>query len=168
MYSRMELAPSTHLCADVKWTDIWAPSANSADHRFVNADIVACMNHTLHWKFSLMGFEAKYFKQLYVFLCLGKKFEHASSPRGERFLFSSCQNTRVIWVFLSSFPDACLELMGLNRSNLLCWHLPPSNCTKSQPSQIHYHLFPWRSCCSEDRTNGLGNFRSEPKVKPDW
>lgn len=63
--------------------------------------------------------------QFYVFLYPGKKFEHTSSPCGERFLFSSCQNTRVIWVFLSSFPDACFELIGWNRSNLLCWHFPP-------------------------------------------
>lgn len=101
------------------------PASAAVEHRFVSADIVAYMSHTLHWKFYLMSFEEKYFKQFYVFLYPGKKFEHTSSPCGESFLFSSCQNTRVIWVFLSSFPDACFELMGLNRSNLLCWHFPP-------------------------------------------
>lgn len=100
------------------------PASGAVEHRFVSADRVASMSHTLHWKFYLMSFEEKYFKRFYVFLYPGKKFEPTSFPCGECFLFSSCQNTRVIWVFLSSFPDACLELMGLNRSNLLCWHFP--------------------------------------------
>lgn len=112
------------------WALPW-PASDAVDHRFASADIVAFMNHSLHWKFNLMDFEAKYFKDFYVFLYLSKKLEHTSSPHGERFLCSSYQNTRVIWVFLSSFPDACCELMGLNRSNLLCWHFPPSNCTES-------------------------------------
>lgn len=106
------------------------PASAAVEHRFVSADIVAYMSHTLHWKFYLMSFEEKYFKQFYVFLYPGKKFENTSSPCGESFLFSSCQNTRVIWVFLSSFPDACFELMGLNRSNLLCWHFPPPSAQR--------------------------------------
>lgn len=104
--------------------------------------IVACMNHTLHWKFNLMGFEAKYFNQVSVFLYVGKKFEHTSSPHGERFLFSSCQNTRVIWVFLSSFPDACFELMGLNRSNLLCWHFLAPTAQRVSPCRYIIISFP--------------------------
>lgn len=118
------------------------PASGGVDHRFVGADRVACMNHTLQWKFNLIGSKAKDFKKLYVFLYRGKKFEHTSSPHGERFLFSSCQNTRVIWVFLSSFPDACFELMGLNRSNLLCWHFPPPTAQRVSPCRYIIISFP--------------------------
>lgn len=134
----------------------------------LTTDLWACMTHTLHWKFNVMGFDAKYFQLFYVFRFLGKKFEHTSSPHGERFLFSSCQNTRVIWVFLSSFPDACFELMGLNRSNLLCWHFPPPTAQRVSPCRYIIISFPEETALLKIERMGWEIFRSEPKVKPDW
>lgn len=107
------------------------PSSGAAEHRFGGADTVAYTSRPLRRKFYLMSFEGK--KNISV-LCVSpprQKIWAHIFPSGRALLFSSCQNTRAIGVFLSGFADAGFELMALNGSNLLCWHSAPSTCTES-------------------------------------
>lgn len=143
------------------------PASGGVDRRFASADIVACVRHSLHWKFNVMGFEAEYFKQLYVFLYEGKCLAHFFPSRRALSRFQLSEHKGHLSI-LVKFSRCLFWMDGFEEEQFVMLALPPANCTKSQPLQIHYRPFPWRSCSSQDRMNGLGDFRSEPKVKPDW
>lgn len=101
------------------------PASGGIDHGFVSTNTVACINHTLHWKLNLIGFEAKCFQQLYVFFCLGKKFEHTFfSLRRVLSLFQLSEHKGHLSI-LVKFSRCLFWIDGFEQEQFVILALPP-------------------------------------------